>query len=49
MQEKWLKIAGSKEFFIVALDYSDQTIYFGFLDLGRTIKKNAVSFLLTTF
>ena len=30
MQEKWQKIAGSKEFFIVILDYSDQTIYFVF-------------------
>jgi len=30
MQEKSLKITGSKGFFIVSLDYSDQTIYFGF-------------------
>ena len=38
MQEKSLKITGSKGFFIVSLDYSDQTIYFVF-DLGQIGKK----------
>ena len=48
MQEKSLKIAGSKEIFIVALHYSDQTIYFIFWVRAEG-KKNAVSYLLTTF
>ena len=38
MPEKSLKIAGSKEFFIVALDSSDQTIYFVF-GSGQNDKK----------
>ena len=39
MQEKSLKIAGSKEFFIAVLDYSDQTIYFVFWVRGERQKK----------
>ena len=39
MQEKSLKIAGSKEFFIVALDSSDQTIYFVFWVRAKRQKK----------
>ena len=49
MQEKSLRITGSKRFFIVSLDYPEQTIYFGFWVRAKRQKKNAVSFLLTTF
>ena len=44
MQEKSLKITGSKEFFIVALDYSDQTIYFVFWVRAKRQKKTPSAF-----